>query len=44
MLTTPNAIGATLLTARNGLLLVITVLVVVRVVDLTRRQPAPVGS
>jgi hypothetical protein len=41
-LTAPNAIGATLLTARNGLLLTITVLAVVRVVALTRRQPAPV--
>ena len=43
MLTGPhwsNAIGATLLTVRNGLLLAITVLAVRRVVALTRRPPA----
>jgi hypothetical protein len=42
MLTAPSAIGAMLLTARNGLLLAITVLVVLRVVALTRSQSAPV--
>ena len=43
MLTGPdwsNVIGAALLTARNALLLVITVLAVRRVLELTRRAPA----
>jgi len=43
MLTGPhwsNAIGATLLAARNGLLVAITVIAVRRVLALTRRRPA----
>ncbi len=43
MLTGPhwsNAIGATLLAARNGLLIAITVIAVRRVLQLTPRAPA----